>query len=204
MEMNLDFWGKLISACIPAASGLFGVYLGVNATNQREKLKDERALLSDRAYLTTLLTVELERFADGCYEVASDRGVNEYGEPAGDDRQRHMVTTSEPKFEPAAVDGNWRSLSESVMDQVLLFPYRIEEAQRKIYAASIHSDGPEYFEYFNARRYWFAVVGLEAVALMDLVRLSAGMSPRDRATGEWARENRLQFIKSELAARVVD
>lgn len=201
--MDGEFWEKLVLGSISAISGLGGVGLGAWATSKREHGRDAKTLLSDRTYLSTLLTVELERFVDNCYAVAFDNGLDDYGQPAGE-RGSHMATTEKPQFTPEKISGNWRSLDSFVMDEALLLPYRIDEITRLIAIASHFSDPPEYAEYFNARRYWYAVLGLEVVALIDIVRSSAGLKAMSRSSGDSARESRMREVCSSLASKVVE
>ncbi|MBD9530430.1 hypothetical protein IB233_02130 [Comamonas sp. CMM01] len=192
---------KVISPLISALAGLGGVWLGAWSTAKREIAREERDLSIDRAYLSAYLSVELEKFADGCLYVASDVGLDDNGSPAGENGER-CPTTKYPQFLPAAVEGNWKSLSVEILDRVLSISYRVEQHKATVTAYSDFAFPPDYAEFFVARRYCFARLGLEIVTLIDDLRKEAGLPKADREIYEWSRENRLQNVYDEFKAKM--
>ena len=191
MSSLIDVLAGAVPPLISALAGLGGVWPGSNATAQREIDREARTNTMERAYLSVYLSVELEKFADGCLAVASDTGVDEDGRPAGDDGA-HCATASYPEFQASVVDGNWKSLSAGILDRVLSIQYRLQQHAATINAYSVHAFPPDYSEFFVARRYCFAKLGLEIVGLIDDMRKEAGLPEVVRESHEWSREKRLQ------------
>lgn len=199
MTEVIDSLAKVISPLISALAGLGGVWLGAWTTAKREIAREERDLSIDRAYLSAYLSVELEKFADGCLYVASDVGLDDSGSPAGENGERRP-TTKYPQFLPAVVDGNWKSLSAGILDRLLTISYRIEQHDATISAAWENSFAPDHSELFMARRYCFAKLGLEIVSLIDDLRKDAGLPKAERESHNWSREKRLQSAYDEFKA----
>jgi hypothetical protein len=187
MASDWSFLPTLISA----ASGLGGVWLGGRLTWKREALRETERIKKESGYLAILMVAHLDRFANGCMHVALDDGTSE-GRPAGRDCQYHMATVETPTFDPLALNVDWKVLPSDLMYGILNLPYKSEQLINHIAGTLEFDDPPEYTEYFWARRYGFAELGLEVSELARELRLHAGLPVTVQKKGEWNRDDLLR------------
>lgn len=166
-------WGVIQSA-ISASAGLVGVWLGGRLTWQREAKREMERNLKEASYLAILVVAHLDRLATACLHVAYDDGTEE-GRPAGSGGC-HASTVSTPNFDPLEIDVNWKALPQKLMYDILGLAYRIEQLNREV-AQEWLDDPPEYTEFFWARRYGYAVLGLTILELAQRLREHASLPP---------------------------
>lgn len=167
-------WG-VVQAGISAAAGLGGVWLGGYLTNHRETKREESERRQAACYLATLVLAHLDRFSEGCVEVAFDDGTNE-GLPAGD-HGYHQATASAPVFDPLELKVEWTAISPELMYELLNLPHRTRELQRYLNMDPGFEEPPDFEEYFWTRQYEFAQLGLDVIDLAARLRSYAGLPP---------------------------
>lgn len=164
-------WGVIQSA-ISACAGLVGVWLGGRLTWQREAQRETERIVKEASYLAILVVAHLDRLATACLYVAYDDGTEE-GRPAGTGGC-HATTVSTPNFDPLEIDVNWKALPQKLMYDILGLAYRIEQLNREL-AQEWLDDPPEYTEFFWARQYGYAVLGLTISDLAQRLREHASL-----------------------------
>lgn len=187
MTSDWSFLPSLISA----ASGLCGVWLGGRLTWKRESLREAERVGKESSYLAILVVAHLERFANGCWSVACDDGTSE-GRPAGRDGEYYMATSEIPTFDPLVLDVNWKVLPSNLMFEILNLPYKNEQLVSHIAGVGEFADPPDYTDYFWARQYGFAELGLEVSELSRQLRLHAGLLIAGVIAGEANRDDSLR------------
>jgi hypothetical protein len=195
-------WSPLWQSLISAASGLGGVWLGGRLTWKREESRESDRIKKESGYLAILVVAHLDRFVNGCLQVSFDDGTGE-GRPAGADGY-HQTTVSSPKFDPLALDFEWKVLPADLMYGILNLPYRTEQLENDIANTSENDDPPDYAETFWTRQHGFAVLGLEVSELARKLRLYAGLpidAPADggRSRDDLLREQRDKFVDARAA-----
>lgn len=169
--------GVLLAALIAALSGVVGVALGAALTLLREVLMQRRKDQKDVAHLVGLVAGALERFSSACDDVAHDEG--EYVYPPDEEPYR-VDRTKDPEFSVDKLDVEWKALPADLMFKILDLPYRIDEAKRFIEGASEHAAfPPDFEEYYEQRRYRYAVLGADAGRLAASLRRYAKVPPRE-------------------------
>lgn len=168
-QMDKEAWG-VVQSFISAAFGLAGVWYGARLTNQREEKREVAERRQAAAYLATLVLAHLERFVDGCLDVAYDDGTSE-GRPSGEDGYC-QATTRIPEFEPLELKADWKAISVELMHEILNVPHRTHELKRYLSDPGF-DDPPDHGEYFWTRQYEFAKLGLYVIALADRLRTFA-------------------------------
>jgi hypothetical protein len=190
-----DVW-SFLSGVVPAASGLGGVWLGGWLTSRRERSRDAAQTEKDMTYLAILVVAHLDRLIDRCVAVVSDDGTS-YGQPAGEDGI-HEITVDSPTFEPLTWDVNWKSLSSTLMYEILSLPYAIEVLNHRISDAAEYDSPPDYAEFFWERRHGYAVLGLKVADLATELRKKAGLPIPIAPSGDWSREEHMSEWKGKL------
>lgn len=164
-----------------AIFGLIGVALGALLTVFREWWFQSRKNRKDAKYLSALISCELERYVAGCAEVVRDDGMSE-GWP--DENGFCTIQVEAPKFEPLALDVEWKSLPADLMYEILDFPYKVEIASRSVSAIFEYAATPPDFEEgFEERQLQYATLGIAASQLVTKLRNYAGFPAR--SIGEW-------------------
>lgn len=182
-------WGFIQSA-ISASAGLVGVWLGGRLTWQREAARESERNMKEASYLAILVVAHLDRLANECLRVALDDGTEE-GRPAGNGGC-YAPTIRTPTFDSITLDVNWKALPLDLMYDILGMPDRIEQLNRHVAGTWEFDDPPEYTEFFWARKYGYAVLGLEVSALARRLRDHAALPTPDRERGEWNRDDQLR------------
>ena len=106
----------------------------------------------------------LKMFIDGCVEVTKDDGLccGQYNS--------HGVRESQvknPEFKPRSIDVEWESIPSNIMYKILFLPIRIREAISLIDFASEGSMLPDIEEFFEERKYQYALLGIEALEIIS-------------------------------------
>lgn len=188
-------WG-VVQALISASSGLTGVWLGGHLTSRREERRQKAERQLAATYLATLVLAHLDRLVEECVDVSFDDGASE-GRPAGEDGYS-QATTSTPCFEPLSLEVDWKAISADVMYDLLNLPHRIHELQRYLNNPGF-DDPPDYADYFWTRRYEFAQLGLDVIALASRLRSNAGLPPPTPGPGGQQSDALLRERKDQLA-----
>lgn len=199
-----DGWSILQSA-ISATAGLAGVWFGASLAGRREEKRERQRIEKESSYLAILVMAHLDRLANDCVDVALDDGTSE-GRPAGRNGDYHMATTSTPKFEPLALEVEWKVLPADLMYGILNLPYQIEQLDNRVSGIWEHDDPPDYTQTFWARRSGFARLGLEASDLAAQLRKHARLPAAPAVEGEWNRDEcmREQIDKIENARKAYE
>lgn len=212
-----------VSAWMPVISTLAGgvlagsVALLVSRMNHRyarereetaaaERLRHEQQLAEDNRqkelfYITTELVFMLERYAEGCSQVASDDGfrvapVQSEAEPYAD----------YPELNLGDVSGDWRVLHWRHMYRIRELPVLHDEARRAIAYIRENSSPPFHRDYFRERQYQFTRLGIRAVILAVRLRRATGL-PETRLAGhdEWSAVSVFRKVwKRERPLRVAE
>ncbi|CAE6843983.1 hypothetical protein R69658_06854 [Paraburkholderia aspalathi] len=164
-------WTAFVPSIISAVSGLAGVALGGVLTSSRERSRELSANAKAADYLAILVVAHLDRFVDACVDVVGDDGTA-YGQPAGKGGE-HEVTVDRPRFDPLAIDVDWKSLPAELMYPILNLPYRIETLEHHISSIAEHDTPPDYAAFFWERQHGYAVMGIEVSALAARLRENA-------------------------------
>lgn len=187
-----------ISAIISASAGLLGVVLGNSYVAVKEYVVGRRTRKEGTLYLGILVVSHLERFANGCVQVAQDDGT-ERGRPAGSDGVQHVTTTSQPEFLPLSVTVDWKLLPAGLLYPILRLPDDQESLRTWLSGICEYDDDyPEHTEYFWVRRKGYAELGLRAEELVRKLRSHCGMPMEEPSTGEWGRTQTLMAVVKEI------
>lgn len=187
----MAFEWNFIPNLITAASGLGGVWLGGHLTSKREAVREADRVQKESIYLAILLVAHLDRFVNGCAQVAFDDGTSE-GRPAGTDSVYHEVTVTSPTFDPLALNVDWKVLPADLMYSILNLPYRSEQLAKHISGVSEFDDHPDYTETFWTRQHGYALLGLEVSALAHKLREHANLPIDAPVAGDWNRDDSLR------------
>jgi hypothetical protein len=189
---------SLIQSAISAAAGLEGVWLGGRLTQKREEAREHAREMKDATYLAILVVTHLDRFANACLHVALDDGTEE-GRPAGSNGC-WAPTVTPPAFDPLSFDVNWKALPANLMYDILSMPYRIEQLEQNLLNVYEYDGPPDYAEYFWARQYGYAVLGLEFSELAQQLRAHADLPALPEEPGDWNRDNQLRGKRDKVEA----
>jgi len=194
--MEKEAWG-VFQSLIAAGSGLTGVWFGGHLTSQREKKRqvEERRLAA--TYLAALVLAHLDRFVEGCVDVAYDDGTSE-GRPAGESGY-HQATSIAPVFDPLSLDVDWKSISPELMYDLLNLPHRTLELQRFLSDPGFE-DPPDHLDYFLTRQQEFTQLGLDVTGLAARLRSFADLPLPPRAPHGQSREALLQERMEHLSS----
>ncbi|WGS46054.1 hypothetical protein LFL97_25585 [Burkholderia sp. JSH-S8] len=183
-----------VSAIISAAAGIAGVLLGNSFVAIKELLISQSKHKKDTAYLAIIVSSHLDRFANGCLQVAVDDGTA-YGQPAGRNGEEYSPTVEPPEFRPLDIDVEWKALPHDLMDSILRLPDEREQIQNRLSAiAEFDDDYPDHADYFWTRRRDYANLGLRTSGLAKRLREHAQLQTVDPKPVEWNRDLELQNI----------
>nr|WP_319566591.1 hypothetical protein [uncultured Rhodoferax sp.] len=174
-----------VSAIISACAGIGGVLLGNSFLTIKEVIASSLKRKKDSEYLAIIVVSHLDRFATGCLYVAYDDGTVE-GRPSNNGVC--WPTTKPPTFDPLDIKVEWKSLPRDLMYSVLRIPDKEEHISHRLSGVHEFDDPPDYGEYFWARRYDYAELGLEVSKVAKRLRKHAGMPIDESAPGEWNRD----------------
>lgn len=185
-----DGW-SIVQSLITAGAGLGGVFLGGYMTTRREDNRERRHVEKESGYLAILVVAHLDRLANKCMHVSLDDGTSE-GRPAAQDGETYETTIETPTFDPLALGVDWKVLPQGLMYGILNLPYRIEQLNNHISGAWEFDDQPKFIEFFWARRFGYAELGLAISDLAKQLRKHAGLPIEEPAEGEWNRDACMQ------------
>ncbi|UJB19198.1 MULTISPECIES: hypothetical protein [Lysobacter] len=186
----IAFFGAVIGS-------LGGVLLASLLTRGRDKAAQAEQDRRDSAHLVGLVVPMLERFCQGCDAVAHDEG--EYEGPPGEQTELAPQATT-PDFVIDALKVEWKALPADLMFDVLALPGRVDQANRIIAGAAHHDDGPDYSDFFNQRRYQYAVLGIDAAHLAARLRSHAGIASAE-ANLDWDAPKEMEAVKRLIEKR---
>lgn len=86
------------------------------------------------------------------------------------------------------------------MAEILGLPYKAENLANHVAAVSEFDDPPDYNEFFWARQYGYAVLGLEVSELARKLREHTGIPYEPYKVGEWNRDDALREQRDKIAA----
>ena len=161
---------------IEALIGLLGVVVGALMTAAKDIWVDRRSRRKDAEYLAIRVVSMLDRFIEGCAEVAGDDGLSD--EQLDEDGER-QIQVSEPKFEVQSLDVEWKSISARLMYDILSFPELITAANHRVSGAFEHDCPPDYEEGFEERQFQYTALGLKASKLSNELRSNYSLPKRD-------------------------
>ncbi len=188
------------SAIISAAAGISGVLLGNGFSALKEWLIHRSKRQKDTAYLAIIVVSHLDRFANGCSNVAYDDGT-ECGRPAGG--EEYAATIKPPEFQPLDIEVEWKALPQDLMYAILRLPDQQEQIRIKLAGiAEYDDDYPEHTEYFWVRRSAYADLGLQASNLALRLRKHTGMPVEEPKPGEWCRDQGLREVIEKIGEAV--
>jgi len=184
------------SAIISAAAGITGVLLGSAISALKEWVAHRSRRKVETAYLAAIVVSHLDRFANGCLDVALDDGTA-YGQPAGKQGE-HEPTVTAPDFQPLDIDVEWKVLPQDLMYEILRVPDRRAQIQNHIAGiAEFVATPPDHIEYFQARQRDYAELGLDVSNLALRLRKYAGMPVEEKRLDEW-RDNELKNVIQKI------
>lgn len=198
---SADLWPQIITAVSSAGAALIGVWYGQWLITKREENAAASKLTSERLFIATELIFALEQYAEGCAQVAGDKGEMVSEPNKQPERAPCAGYPALPDFEK--VSGDWRSLPAGLIYRIREMPVRRNEAMRAIEDAWANSWPPDHDEYFSARQYEFARMGLKAIHLARLLRKLSEL-PRSRINeSSWsAQPLMLEVLHRERKLRV--
>lgn len=185
-----DEW-SIVQSLITAGAGLGGVLLGGYMTTRREDKRERRRVEKESGYLAILVVAHLDRLANKCMHVSLDDGTSE-GRPAAQDGETYEPIIETPTFDPLALGVDWKVLPAGLMYGILNLPYRIEQLDNHIAGSWEFDDPPKFTEFFWARRFGYAELGLAISDLAKQLRKHAGLPIEEPAEGEWHRDACMQ------------
>lgn len=148
-------------------------------------------------YLAIIVVSHLDRYVNGCLNVANDDGTDE-GRPAGSDGMA-CSTTKPPILEPLDIEVEWKSLPRDLMYSVLRIPDKQKSLSHWLSEVKKLDDPPDFGDYFWSRRYGYAELGLEVLEVTKRLRKHAGMSIEESAPGEWSRDLAFREIMDKVS-----
>lgn len=181
-------WWDLIKTLLTGAAGFLGVWYGQrNLARKDARLAqlEEKQAAHERTYVASVVIEHLERYINGCLDVAYDDGTA-YGQPAGDNGF-HQATTTPPEFDPHKLEVNWRILPPELIYDIFAIRSRQEHIQSYLDSQGF-DDWPDYSDYFWTRRLLFAKLGQQVTEIARRLR-KAGRLPNEVLTkGKWSRD----------------
>ena len=181
-----DEW-SVVQSLITAGAGLSGVFLGSYMTTRREDKREFLRIEKESGYLAILVVAHLDRLANECLHVSLDDGTSE-GRPAAQDCETYEPTIKTPTYDPLALGVDWKVLPPVLMYEILNLPVRIEQLDNQIAGAWEYDDPPKYTEFFRARRFGYAELGLAVSGIAMQLRKHAGLPITESQKGEWNRD----------------
>jgi hypothetical protein len=167
--MSSEINGPIISAI----SGFLAVLVGTAV------IPSIRSYFSRRQaarYLAIRVVCTLDKYVDDCAMVATDWG-RENQEGASEPQVSAPPVPSYPN------DLDWHSIDYSLMYKILSLPTIAEKVLGIVSNASEHAYPPDYREYFEARNFQYATLGLKAFEVT--VKLREKYRIPDQDPTEW-------------------
>ncbi|MEJ6474847.1 hypothetical protein [Pseudoalteromonas piscicida] len=172
--------------------GIAGVFVGALLTVLRESFNEWRSKRNHARYLAVRVICLLERFISGCFEVVCDNGVE-------DQHGCLVISSKAPTIDFDGIDGKWQSLKFDLMYRILDLPNRLNYANEEVSIAAEYGDGaPEYRDAFRVRQYQYALLGIEASELVEILREKYSMPKKSYDT--WNPLEKFLEKKAEIDA----
>lgn len=115
---------------------LCGMLLVSALAYAKDLLAERRVKKTEAEYLAIRMICIFDSFIEGCASVVTDDGLSQ-GMPDKDGYSRTQVTA--PTLEVSIDDINWKSISGSMMYEILIFPNLIRDANKYISAVFEHA-----------------------------------------------------------------
>ncbi|WP_370546713.1 hypothetical protein NMD64_17955 (plasmid) [Edwardsiella tarda] len=177
----VNYLPQLLIGLVSAGAALWGVLLTQHRIDKRERAAAEKKADEERLFISTELVFVLEKFVEECAEIVIDDGEeNADGE--------YYPTTSTPGgLKLDEISGNWRTLPARIMYQIRELPILQNEAERQVGAAAECCwNPPDHTEFFQARQYQFARLGIKALILSIRLRRLVGLPPTRLNATKWS------------------
>lgn len=184
-----------VSAIISACAGIIGVLIGNSFLTIKEFAVSHCKRKKDAQYLAIIVVSHLDRFATGCLDVAYDDGTVD-GRPASGDGI-YGPTVEPPTLDPLEIKVEWKSLPRDLMYSVLRIDDKQEHLRRQLFR--MYDDPPDYGEYFWARRYGYAELGIEVSRVAKRLRKHASMPIEEPAPSAWNRDAAFRAIMDKVS-----
>ena len=148
----------------------------------REARQEQKTQKKEATYLAVRVTCILDEYVNKCVEVVQDDGTDNMGFPLHTDKgQEHYPPTVKlpdpPQF-PNDVD--WKSIDADLMYRILTMPNTVNEANNYLkFIRSEYAHFPDYTEVHEARWGEYAKIGLEGIAIADVLRETYQLPDKD-------------------------
>lgn len=163
-----------------AIIGLVGVVIGSVITIGKDAWTSSQQRKKNAAYAAIRLICILEEYSQKCVDVVADDGTS-CGRPAGatdSGEEFYEAQVSQP-LAPVFPDSiDWQSLDVNIMHRILELPNSARNTDLHIIASSEHAYAPGYEEYFEARQCGYARLGLEAIEIVEFLRVKYNFPSR--------------------------
>lgn len=188
-------WGNVATGAITAVAAIIAVMLTHRYTLWREERTAAKKQKQEQRFIATELIFQLEQYAEGCAQVACDKG--KMVRVRGKQPERAVVAGYPAPLDFNNVAGDWRSLPPDRMYNIRELPLRQAAAMKDISNAQQHATAGQYPEYFSERQYQFACLGrtaiFEARQLRELCKL--------RPAANWETQPEMQAVYSRERAK---
>ena len=184
MELAFEVFKTLLTA----AAGFAGVWWGqrkMESRDAKQAEKEAKQLQQDRVYLASVVTEHLERYINGCLDVAQDDGTS-YGQPAGGDGF-YKTTTTAPTFDHLKIEVNWHALPPELLSDILLIRSHQEGIERHLENPGF-DDPPDYDGFFSARALMYAQLGQQVTEIAQRLQRVGGIPNQNLTKGDWSRD----------------
>lgn len=176
---------------------ILGVLIGSFIPLIKELVLEKRLRADHANYLAVRVICILDEYVDKCIEVVGDNGTimgqaSERDESGGEHYRPVVRLPAAPNF-PADVD--WKSIDSALMYRILTLPNSVRETDSHIQWAGDEEAWPPYYEeVYKARHKGYAKLGLEAIAIIDHLRVTYKLPKKIHATQnvDWNPKNILE------------
>lgn len=169
------WWHSLVGVVV-------GAVLGAGLTWGREVLKKRSGDRDDRNLLAARVAMSLELFGEECLPAACDDGLDDEGKLT-DRGTRESNVSAYPRWDPAEMKVEWRTLEPALRYEVLSFSAVVRAAALETGAQVWDPYGDPDEETFARVRKRYCELGLQAYALAERLRRAGGL-PAYRAVSE--------------------
>lgn len=156
-----------------ALFGFLGVLVGSFIPLLKELIVEKRMRTERAKYLAVRIICILDEYIDKCIEVIHDDG-SYMGQASERDESGNDIYTPVVKLPAAPTfpdDVDWKSIDGALMYRILSLPNTVRGADNFIqWAGSELAFPPYYEEAFEARQKGYAMLGLEAIDVTDVLR----------------------------------
>lgn len=178
-------WAEFVKAAAPLgtfATALVGAGVALRIHNDKKRhddKRDEAANTREMKLASVVAALHLAVFVRDCISVAHDKGLDEYGQPAGGGDGRNeperAPTTTTPKWSPGDLKVEWKYINAELTDQLFELSMQIDDADADIAGVAEFDDPPDYPHYFRERRLKYAELGIRAFDLRSQLLQGAGI-----------------------------